>query len=685
MLKALISLLLAMPLAAQVTTQLDPRPATVRQSFTTADEEAAIRTFRALASPTMEDRAFAAAAYARAGRLAGARQEVATLQAQAPNSPWTWYAAAMLADETDAKAALRDTTRMMALAGPSPDEEMVRFHTSMLLESRTYDEAMVFLAKWPQTLRLRAMRASALSTRPGEEKNATTLFETLRREAPDFLDAWLSPGQMSLGQRRYAEALPLLKQAAAMSASARVHGSYWRAIGGNPDFTDEQKKAERDADMAALLARRGDIPEVWLAMASEYARGGDPAKAAELNDRIIRDAPNTIYAARAMWNRYGALSKKYGAEGRTDPQKRAELKQLVRDYLDYKVDEEDAFRVNAYNALFALVKNDPATSGAELLEAVQGARAQVSWNPGIGAELASALATRGIRLDLAEEIAHENFEAVQKYAASEDGADAAEYVELLRSAAHDTLGWVLFRKGDTAAARTQLLAAYELHPDSAGTLYHLGRFYEAQHALQKAEQFYRRGASTQTPDENPNEAALASLYQSQHDTTAGYEAWRKSSEQSEAIARRAEVLKERRKTPPPAIDFRLKTLDGKEVSLASLKGKAAVINFWGIWCGWCVREMPEYHQLAKKYAKDPAVAVLTINNDGDAPSVRKWMAANHYEFPVLLDDGFVRRSSISGFPTTWFLDRSGRIAFEKQGWTKRLVEEFSWRIEELKK
>ena len=672
---ALTSLILTLPLLAQ--------PATVRQLYIASDEDAAIRTYRALPSPAIEDRAFAVAAYARSGRPSAAKRELEILQAQEPQNPWTWYAAAMLADETDARAGLQASERMIALAGPAPDEEMIRLYASHLLESRTSEEALAFLARWPQTLRLRAMRASALSQRP-DDHEAVALFESLRREAPDFLNAWLAPGQMSLGQRRYAEALPLLKQAAALSSSPRVHSSYWRALAATPDLTDEQKKAERDAYIAALCARRGEVPELWLALASEYARAGDAAAAAELNERVIREVPNSIYAARAMWARYGPVSKKYGAEGRTDPQKRAELKKLVRDYLDYKTDEEDFYRVNAYAALWALVKNDDAATPDEIIEAAQGVRPEAEWNPGIAADIATLLATRRIRLDLAEEIAHAGIDQVKRFAAGPDGANA-EYTDMLRAWVHDSLGWVLLQKGDTAAARTQLLAAYELHPDSARTLFHLGRLYEAQ-APAKAEQFYRRGASIQSSDEtNPNDEALESLYRKQHGTTAGYEAWRKSSEKGEVAARRIKVLEERRKTPPPARDFHLKTLDGREVSLASLKGKAAVINFWGIWCGWCVKEMPEYHQLAKKYAKDPSVAVLTINNDGDAAGVRKWMAEKNYDFAVLLDDGFVRRTEIHGFPTTWFLDRTGRIAFEKQGWTKRLLEEFSWRIEDLKK
>jgi thiol-disulfide isomerase/thioredoxin len=178
---------------------------------------------------------------------------------------------------------------------------------------------------------------------------------------------------------------------------------------------------------------------------------------------------------------------------------------------------------------------------------------------------------------------------------------------------------------------------------------------------------------------------MAKLYEKRHGSMAGYAEYRKRSEQESAAARRARVLETRRSNPKPARDFKLKTLDGKEVSLASLQGKTAVINFWGIWCGWCVREMPDYQKLAKKYANDPHVAILTINNDGDPQGVRKWMAEKKYDFTVLLDEGWVRGSNITAFPTTWFLDKQGRIAFEHKGWTKELVDEFSWRVEALRK
>ncbi len=158
----------------------------------------------------------------------------------------------------------------------------------------------------------------------------------------------------------------------------------------------------------------------------------------------------------------------------------------------------------------------------------------------------------------------------------------------------------------------------------------------------------------------------------------------KTLKEADRETRKQQVLSSRIEVPEPAIAFDLQTLEERRVSLASLKGKVVAINFWGIWCGWCVKEMPDFQKLYEHYKDDPKVAILTINNDRNPESVPPWMHEKGYDFPVLLDDGYVDEADVNAFPTTWFLNRERQIAFEKRGWTKELEEEFGWRIEALK-
>ena len=248
----------------------------------------------------------------------------------------------------------------------------------------------------------------------------------------------------------------------------------------------------------------------------------------------------------------------------------------------------------------------------------------------------------------------------------------------------DALGWVFFQEGRLEDAERELMRAHELNSKDEDILYHLGQVYETMDNSDQAEIFYKMGIVIPSSGKNPNEQALKSLYLKRHGDLDGYEDYLRPLRASDRETRRQEVLASRIEAPEPALVFNLKTLKGKEVSLTSLKGKVVAINFWGIWCGWCVKEMPEFQNLYEHYKNDPDVAILTINNDRIPESVPPWMEEKGYTFPVLLDDGYVTKAGIQGFPTTWFLNREGQIAFLKRGWTKELEEEFGWRIEALR-
>jgi len=110
-----------------------------------------------------------------------------------------------------------------------------------------------------------------------------------------------------------------------------------------------------------------------------------------------------------------------------------------------------------------------------------------------------------------------------------------------------------------------------------------------------------------------------------------------------------------------APDFTLTTLDGDEISLAELRGKPVVLNFWATWCNPCQREMPALQATAEEYADD--VVVLGIDQGESAAIVRPFIEEYGISYPIPLDTKFEVASlyNVRGLPTTFFIDRDGVI------------------------
>lgn len=108
--------------------------------------------------------------------------------------------------------------------------------------------------------------------------------------------------------------------------------------------------------------------------------------------------------------------------------------------------------------------------------------------------------------------------------------------------------------------------------------------------------------------------------------------------------------------------FTLKNIGGKDFSLASLKGKYVVLDFWGSWCSWCIKGLPDLKKSYAKY-KDKVEFVGVACNDTE----EKWRkAVKEYDIPWINvrnvgDTDVAVMYGISGYPTKFLIDREGYI------------------------
>ncbi|MBW9145932.1 TlpA family protein disulfide reductase [Clostridium sp. CM028] len=117
-----------------------------------------------------------------------------------------------------------------------------------------------------------------------------------------------------------------------------------------------------------------------------------------------------------------------------------------------------------------------------------------------------------------------------------------------------------------------------------------------------------------------------------------------------------------------ATDFKLKDLEGKELSLSDLKGKKVFLNFWATWCPPCRSEMPEIEKLYQE-TKDSDLVIVAIEIGEPLDTVKSFIDSNNYNFKVLSDPDQIvaAQYNIASIPTSYFIDVDGNIISKHYG------------------
>ena len=120
--------------------------------------------------------------------------------------------------------------------------------------------------------------------------------------------------------------------------------------------------------------------------------------------------------------------------------------------------------------------------------------------------------------------------------------------------------------------------------------------------------------------------------------------------------------------PDLAPDFKLKNLDGKDLSLADSRGKVILLNFWATWCGPCRAEIPSLIELQKRYADRLQIIGLDVDDD-DEGMVRQVVVSEGINYPVALASTEVRIAygGIGALPTVFVLNADGRVVQKHVG------------------
>lgn len=120
---------------------------------------------------------------------------------------------------------------------------------------------------------------------------------------------------------------------------------------------------------------------------------------------------------------------------------------------------------------------------------------------------------------------------------------------------------------------------------------------------------------------------------------------------------------------PANLDFTMKDLDGKDVSLSSFKGKVILLNFWATWCGPCKAEIPGFVELQDTYKKD--LVVVGYDVDDTAEKARAFATEYKINYPVLLglgrEDVQDAYGPIWGIPASFLISKDGKVCKRHMG------------------
>lgn len=118
-----------------------------------------------------------------------------------------------------------------------------------------------------------------------------------------------------------------------------------------------------------------------------------------------------------------------------------------------------------------------------------------------------------------------------------------------------------------------------------------------------------------------------------------------------------------------APSYAVVTLDNQSLTAESLRGKVVLVNFWATWCLPCRVEMPLLQSMADRH-REAGLVVLGLSRDTrPVDEVRTFLTERNIHYPVAIVGAEMERTfgGLVGYPTSFLLDRTGRMRHEAMG------------------
>lgn len=114
-----------------------------------------------------------------------------------------------------------------------------------------------------------------------------------------------------------------------------------------------------------------------------------------------------------------------------------------------------------------------------------------------------------------------------------------------------------------------------------------------------------------------------------------------------------------------AIDFNVKDLDGNDLSLEQYRGKVILLDFWAVWCGPCIAEMPNVKGVYKKY-KDDNFQIIGVSLDNSRDTLVGYLEKEGITWPQVFDGNgwqnqVAKMYGIRAIPHMYLIDGDGVI------------------------